>query len=398
MNIKFFRNTAIILCLAILAFLLAEGGTRLYERRLLQNFPPAPDTADAYGNFDKFSRLILEYGYLQNLHGGHSVIYTPYTGTLNQPHYQWVFKNYDYQFNSLGLRAPEIANPKPAGVFRVVLLGGSTVAGGFKPSWTISHALQEKLKKSIPNTEVINAGVVGYSSINELLLLETLVLNLNPDLVIVLDGRNDLYYSAMPQLSVASADKKVLDAMLNQPSLRSILGYMAKILFQKSHFLSFAFHSVFRRRLLQVHPVNTVISEESVQNYVNNLAYIKAILETKKIKGILAFQPTLGYEKPVSPYEKTVLDYLRNEEKTNWAEKVQEAWPHTGKRVSGIPNSQDVKVFDLSKLFSRYPETLYIDSCHYTPQGCRIIGNKLSELILASFGKPESPDRRTNSK
>ena len=56
-------------------------------------------------------------------------------------------------------------------------MGGSTVEGGFNDQWIISTYLGQELKKYYPGAEVINAGIVGYSSQEELALLQTKILD-----------------------------------------------------------------------------------------------------------------------------------------------------------------------------------------------------------------------------
>ena len=50
--------------------------------------------------------------------------------------------------------------------------------------------------------QVVNAGVTGYFSTQELLLVERKLLAYQPDLVISLSGRNDVFYSLHPEYRV----------------------------------------------------------------------------------------------------------------------------------------------------------------------------------------------------
>ncbi len=97
--------------------------------------------------------------------------------------------------NSLGYRGPEITRPKPEGVFRIVALGGSTTYGISIP-WQEAYPaqLQRTLRDEYgyTNVEVINAGVMGYTSWDLLANFEFRVLELDPDLIIVYEGINDV--------------------------------------------------------------------------------------------------------------------------------------------------------------------------------------------------------------
>ncbi len=99
--------------------------------------------------------------------------------------------------NSLGYRGPEFSLQKPQGVYRIAVLGGSsTYTLSVKDNEKIFTAqmqtiLREKL--NYKNVEVINAGVVGYNSWESLINLEFRVLDLNPDLIVIYQGTNDVH-------------------------------------------------------------------------------------------------------------------------------------------------------------------------------------------------------------
>lgn len=104
--------------------------------------------------------------------------------------------------NRLGFRGDEIAAAKPAGVFRIVCLGGSTTytagvddAGDAYPA-QLQRILREKHGRA--NVEVVNAGVHAFTSLDSLLNLELRVLPLEPDLIVVYHGINDLACRLVP--------------------------------------------------------------------------------------------------------------------------------------------------------------------------------------------------------
>lgn len=100
----------------------------------------------------------------------------------------------------------EIARDKPDNVVRVVMMGGSTVWGedGPGPLGTIDNrdtiaAHLEKIlneraaaRGSMLKIQVINAGVVGYMLFQEEIYFSTYITDFKPDLVIAMDGHNDL--------------------------------------------------------------------------------------------------------------------------------------------------------------------------------------------------------------
>jgi lysophospholipase L1-like esterase len=99
--------------------------------------------------------------------------------------------------NSLGYRNEEISLEKPDNVYRIVALGGSsTYDVTIEDNRNIFTAQLEKLlteQYGYQNVEVINAGVPGYNSWEILINLEFRVLDLDPDLVIIYEGTNDVH-------------------------------------------------------------------------------------------------------------------------------------------------------------------------------------------------------------
>lgn len=94
--------------------------------------------------------------------------------------------------NSRGQRDIERTLEKPAGVFRIILLGDSIVAGhGIRDlNHTISRELEQLLQQEL-NVEVLNFGVGGYQTLAEVELLRTKGLQYSPDLVILVFESND---------------------------------------------------------------------------------------------------------------------------------------------------------------------------------------------------------------
>jgi lysophospholipase L1-like esterase len=101
----------------------------------------------------------------------------------------WKPKPHVLGHNSRGVFGPEFAVPKPDGVFRIVCLGDSCTHFGPRP---YPERLQSLLEERAPGRfEVINAGVVGYSSHQGRVRLEIDVSEWEPDLVTIYFGWND---------------------------------------------------------------------------------------------------------------------------------------------------------------------------------------------------------------
>jgi lysophospholipase L1-like esterase len=97
--------------------------------------------------------------------------------------------------NRLGYRGPEVAIPKPPGIFRIVAVGGSTTYG-IATDWEDAYPaqLQNMLRDDYGYTdvEVVNAGLSGYNTWDILANYEFRVSELQPDLIIFYEAINDV--------------------------------------------------------------------------------------------------------------------------------------------------------------------------------------------------------------
>ena len=100
------------------------------------------------------------------------------------------------RINSLGFRGPELKMPKSRSTLRVAFLGSSTTycaeVSNNENTWP--HLVTEALQAEWPGLSVdyINAGVPGYSVSSSLKNLEYRITPLEPDVIVIYEGHNDL--------------------------------------------------------------------------------------------------------------------------------------------------------------------------------------------------------------
>jgi len=115
----------------------------------------------------------------------------------NRPFMDTRFEGTRIITNSMGLRIGEKTNNeaklKQAGVFRIICLGASPTFGwGVKYEDAYPHQLERLLRSRGIRAEVINAGMIGYSSYQGKLLVERELAALKPDLITVAYVVNDI--------------------------------------------------------------------------------------------------------------------------------------------------------------------------------------------------------------
>lgn len=97
------------------------------------------------------------------------------------------------RINSHGLREREIPYEKPEGLFRILVIGDSSVVGFEVPQETVfTRVMEDRLREAGHRVEVINGGHRGYGTDQALLFLMDDGVRYEPDLVLYKWTANDL--------------------------------------------------------------------------------------------------------------------------------------------------------------------------------------------------------------
>jgi lysophospholipase L1-like esterase len=117
-----------------------------------------------------------------------------------------------YRINSLGFRGPETTRERPAGIFRILGVGDSFTFGtGVRQEHTFLARLAERLEQDQPGRcEVLNLGVMGYNTPQELALLDHVGRELDPQLVVVCMFLNDMQGGGTHELFNVDAKRRGL--------------------------------------------------------------------------------------------------------------------------------------------------------------------------------------------
>ena len=173
-----------------LTFLAIEGLARLYLWQVaseaeFRELASINQIKDRYGD-DVFLQS-------RDRRDDHSIAFSPhhYLGYIPTPNYQ----HGENRHNALGFRGAEIPVEKSENTYRIVAVGGSTTYSvdvmDYRDSYP--HLLNEYLyEHGYDHVEVINAGVSAYTSYHNLMNIEFRVLPLEPDLIIIYQGVNDI--------------------------------------------------------------------------------------------------------------------------------------------------------------------------------------------------------------
>lgn len=120
----------------------------------------------------------------------------------------WRKEGYAHSYlNADGMREPGITIEKPAGVYRIALLGDSQIEAIQVPLEKSYGKLLEKQLTEILHrpVEVLNFGVSGYSTVQEYLLMKRNAFKYQPDMVLLgYDGRDMFENWASPDASLSN--------------------------------------------------------------------------------------------------------------------------------------------------------------------------------------------------
>lgn len=143
-----------------------------------------------------------------------------------------------FQTNEDGLLPADARPARPPGTRRVLFVGDSTVVGRSVPeSARIHRQLQELLSERGITTDVVNAGVEGYSTDQALLRLVTLLPRYRPDLVLHAFCLNDLegnragtqHGLAKPRFSPTADGGLQLERFAPNTSLPRVTGFRRRM-------------------------------------------------------------------------------------------------------------------------------------------------------------------------
>lgn len=125
------------------------------------------------------------------------IVDDPFVGRTNRAGV--VDEQFGLRIDALGFRGPEITVAKPPGTFRIVCLGDSTTFGIWNESFgvlrtTTSYPAELATllaTNGYDDVEVVNAGVLGYTSAHGVAQLLAQIVRLRPDVITVRFGNND---------------------------------------------------------------------------------------------------------------------------------------------------------------------------------------------------------------
>ena len=360
-QVSYKKQTIVGIFLLLIIFTALESGARFYEFFIQECKLENAETASDYDYFLKkhicYDQQIIIY---KNQMGIDTIAPNQYLKTIN--------------INSDGFRGEEINLSKTNLDYRIVIIGGSTVFGSglSNDDEAFPNILNKKFQEKYNNIEVINAGISGITSFEELYYIKEKIISLQPDMIIVYDGHNDASYKKIIEPKILNTDK-------DKFQLKDFQKYLRTPVVMYRYVLLPIINLEINNNALNVSELDKInISEKNkISNSIGTLWYERMqefcqISNDEKIESIVILQPTLYHgNKPLSDYEKTIL-YENTQAK--------EIFEILNKESQKLKNCSIVS--DFSNVFDEISDGVYVDKSHLNYYGNKIIAEKIYETIL----------------
>ncbi|MBI5397139.1 MAG: SGNH/GDSL hydrolase family protein [Verrucomicrobia bacterium] len=299
-----------------------------------------------------------------------------------------------FHINSRGLRGPEPAVPRPAGLVRVLLLGGSVVwgTGASGDDATIAACLQRELARrwQPARVEVINAGYLGYASCQESLLYQLHADDLRPDVVVTLGGFNDFREAMMRGLanahdcSLAAARQAAASRQAEVFGLRPTLRRWLR----NSAIVDGIYMQLASRGFVRPWPTHTdpVLVARAVSIWRRNLTALATIARQRNTPCFFALQPALGVgHKALTAEEQEAA----RREARRWTQdpiaSLRLYFDAARQQLPALATESRCVAADLTDVFDAEARTIYVDPCHTGDDGHALIARRLAEVVAAGF-------------
>lgn len=318
--------------------LLLEAGVRLYH--FVRNFGTAEEPR----------------GY---------VVDDPRTGYSLKPGYN----SGGIRVNSLGFRGPEVLPAKMPGVYRIVTLGDSATFGPREVECAYPYLLSDLMAPQ--PVEVVNAGVEGYRSDRALVHLQRDVMPLQPDLVTVFIGWNDLYQTD------PSVESDQL-SLRGSPLAELLTVSDAAQTFRRLYFLRF------QSRRAQTDPAaDTLPPDYQPVGYGERL---RAIIDTARAGGarVAIFTWPTILSDTMAPEAVAKAHYPPYTTSLAELRALYDRYQRTLRRVAA---EEQTPIVDNAAIFPNDRKAaLFVDTAHFTCEGQAMVARNVAEALRGELG------------
>lgn len=315
--------------------------------------------------------------------------------------------SHSFTTNNLGFRGDHLSLPKPANEFRVFLLGGSAMESIYlDDSQVISSILQKELNKHVSQPAVVkvyNGAKSGAFTLDHVALIAHRIIHLQPDMIIVCEGINDLSRSIynfdylLYDIGRNSQKKlpffrllKILATEFQIP--RRIYYFLRRIssadelktlqeISNKSNYRS-------KVELRKSAPLTNKKPRTDLISFRNNLTSMVGICQAHNIRLVLMTQAS-SWNSSIDPEIKNWQWMLYRNGVTYRADLMEEALESLNNVTRQEAAEHSVPLYDLARSVPKSSDFFY-DDAHFNVKGAEWVGKNLASFLVENTLIPVS--------
>jgi lysophospholipase L1-like esterase len=309
--------------------------------------------------------------------------------------------------NNLGFRGQPLETPKPAEEFRVFVVGGSTTECFYLDDEEELGAVAERaLDAAGPqglDVAVYNVGLSGAASDDHVAMISQRLVHLEPDMVVVFCGINDLtrsiyrydyrhYVKPRPAYRKPWLKRLVLKSQIARRLyfLKRRVDPSDSDLLEHRRLESGYVHKIGLQRTIAP---SDVPPRTDVPSYTRNLESIAGLAEAHGFQLVFMTQQTTWNSLVDADAGKW--HWMRCRGGVTYREDLMDAALESlNDAMRGVADAYGVPLYDLVRVLPKSLDYFY-DDCHFNTRGAHTVGNLLAEfliensLIVANAGSRE---------
>ena len=287
-----------------------------------------------------------------------------------------------FRTNSLGLRGEKTTIEKPAGRFRIAVLGGSAAwgLGATSDENTFCGQLQACLRQQHPkrDIEVLNAAQIGYVSAQELIYFQRVIWRMQPDVVLLFDGYNDINADFMNPESGWPQHAAVLKARYEASWKPLPASYDLAALLRRSRLLA-GMADLWRDKHPAPRSAEIIRPETTARTYVRNIIALARIAAPAPVW--VALQPSVATTaKPLTSEEQQIVQ-VKETHVSGYRQRVRKTY----RAMADAIGDADFPLIPLQDALGTEPKLLFADECHFGDEAAKRIAKRIAAGLSEIF-------------
>lgn len=256
----------------------------------------------------------------------------------------------------------DTTHSRPRTIHRILLVGGSTAA--LFPSPLLVAAFHKRFPDQ--QFEVINLAEGGYNARQEVVALALWGPSLSPDLIITLDGANDLTHRLRMKKAGSFFLQEAYDLALKHPFLAPIADILR--------------HSQFIQGMQRLQEHHTIKSFEqyadAIPIYIAAQHSMNILAKGLSAKRLIVLQPFLSFKNPLSSPEKKFNHYQYREAV------IMKLYEANHNALTHLAKQDHVLYLDGRLIYHGIDQTIFSDDVHFiNDEGYRVLAKNIAEAV-----------------